>query len=144
MKILRVDELPLDAIAPLIAESESEDFRFLTRLRDDWLSGENRFDAPGEALFIARVGNRVVGVCGLNRDPYADSDRIGRVRRLYVAKDQRRAGVARALLARVIAAANDGFLTLHVRTSNPEAQQFYEACGFRPNAGSGHTHLLVL
>src|SRR5262249_23887642 len=44
---------------------------------DDWESGANRFDGPGEVLFEARVGSRLVGICGLDRDPYAQWAEIG-------------------------------------------------------------------
>jgi hypothetical protein len=66
----------------LIAESE---LRFVRRLADDWVSVANRFDRPGEALFVARLPGQVVGVRGLNVDPYTAEPGVGRVRHLYVA-----------------------------------------------------------
>src|SRR5712692_9919279 len=58
----------LAALAALIAEGGQSGSRFVGRLATEWDSGANRFDKPGEALFVARVDGRPVGVCGLNVD----------------------------------------------------------------------------
>ncbi|WP_256549388.1 hypothetical protein [Photobacterium sp. CCB-ST2H9] len=44
-----MEELPND-IQDLIAESKSDDFRFLVRLKDDFQSGANQFDGKGKFL----------------------------------------------------------------------------------------------
>jgi ribosomal protein S18 acetylase RimI-like enzyme len=143
--IRRVRDLAPDDLADLAAESERSGFRFVRRLLDEWVAGVNRFDRPGEALFVAFVGGRVVGVCGLNLDPYDAGPRVGRVRRLYVLSTHRRAGVGRRLVMEVIAAARGAFDRLRLRTDNPEATRFYERLGFRPCAGVGDcTHVLEL
>src|SRR2546423_527345 len=69
--IERLSNLQPECLATLIAESERGGLRFVRRLADEWTSGANRFDRPGEALFLARSGDDVIGVCGLNIDPYA-------------------------------------------------------------------------
>ena len=99
--INKIKELDLSALDELRTESSNEGYRFIGRLCDEWVSGTNRFSAPGEALFVAAVGGQVVGVCGLNSDPYAHDPRIGRVRRLYVSRAHRHSGVGRALLEAV-------------------------------------------
>ena len=112
---------------------------------DEWADRTNRFDRPGEALFGARVGERLVGVCGLNVDPYAGDDRIGRVRHLYVLVSFRRRGVGRQLVARVIESARDRFDSLRLRTDNEAAARLYVAMGFRAGAERGEfTHILEL
>src|SRR5438876_6602699 len=82
--IERLHDLPVDGLDGLLAESEQAGIRFVRRLVEEWSSGANRFDRPGEALFGARVGGQWVGVCGVNVDPYAAEERVGRVRHLYV------------------------------------------------------------
>ncbi|XEC93028.1 hypothetical protein AB6A23_16775 [Paenibacillus tarimensis] len=57
----------------------SEGFRHLKRLVNDYETGVNKIDKEGEALFIAYQNGNIVGVCGLNRDPYANCDEVGRV-----------------------------------------------------------------
>jgi ribosomal protein S18 acetylase RimI-like enzyme len=134
-----------DHIAILVALSEGEGYTFLMRLEDEWRTGSNRFDAAGENLFVARMGDNVVGVCGLNIDPYAGDPGVGRVRHLYVAPPFRRQGVGSALVERtVLQARAAAFERLRLRTSNQAAAAFYEACGFRRGGGPSWTHELVL
>jgi GNAT superfamily N-acetyltransferase len=144
--IERVRDLPGGALDALIAESERAGLGFVRRLVEDWTAGRNRFDRPGEALFVARRDGRIVGVSGLNVDPFSAGDRVGRVRHLYVLVDCRRQGVGRRLVAEVIAAAREAFDVLRLRTGNPAAALFYEALGFRPaEAGmTDATHHLAL
>ncbi|HEY9661636.1 MAG TPA: GNAT family N-acetyltransferase [Allocoleopsis sp.] len=119
-------------------------FRAIDRLITDWETGANRFDRPEEALFIARQGDRILGVCGLNHDPYIDSNQIGRVRRLYVMQDSLRQGIGRTLVHQVIEVAKLSFDRLHVRTTNPIAAQFYQSLGFMPYHDESATHTLNL
>jgi GNAT superfamily N-acetyltransferase len=134
---------PPEALAPLIAESEREGWRFVRRLAEEWARGANRFDRPGEALFVARAGASVIGVCGLNADPYAANGAVGRVRRLYVLRAYRGQGVGRRLVQAVVAAAAGRFRTLRLRTASPKAARLFERLGFQPVAGvADSTHIL--
>lgn len=143
--IERCDGARLVGLEALLAESEQAGLRLVRRLVDEWASGANRFDQPGEALFTARIGGRIVGVCGLNIDPYAEAPAVGRVRHLYVLQAQRRLGVGRALVAAVLDAARGRFRCVRLRTTNPAAARLYESLGFRPSAGQPDcTHLLEL
>ena len=129
----------------LLTESEREGLRLVRRLVDEWTTSTNRFDHPGEALFAARVGERLVGVCGLNVDPYAGQPEVGRVRHLYVFAAYRRLGVGRLLVEAVLEAARGRFGLLRLRTANPAAARLYESLGFRPAAGRPDcSHLLEL
>ena len=129
ISIAKITDLDLTSLQTLRAESSAEGFRFMERLCEEWVSGVNRFDAPGEALFLAVADDQVVGACGLNRDPYTRSPRTGRVRRLYVLPAHRSSGVGSALLEAVIANARGHFDWLRVRTE--AACHFYTARGFR-------------
>ena len=141
--INKVTELDTAVLQQLCAESSQEGFRFMDRLREEWASGANRFDGTGEALFLAVKDGQVVGVCGLNRDPYAHDVRIGRVRRLYVLRSHRHGGVGRSLLEAVIAHAREHFDVLRVRTE--AASDFYTARGFRRDMSDAEaTHVLKL
>jgi GNAT superfamily N-acetyltransferase len=143
--IERLTGSPAERVAGLVAESERHGLRFVRRLADEWATGANRFDRPGEALFVARIGDRVVGVCGLNIDPYAAEPKVGRVRHLYVLSGQRRLGVGRLLVSEVIEAARGRFDRLRLRSQNPVAAQFYEALSFRPSVGTDDsTHVMML
>ena len=145
VSIERVTRLSVFELTPLMVESRQAGLRLLERLLDEWLRGGNRFNRPGEALWIAREDRRVVGVCGLNIDPYVNSRRVGRVRRLYVSMARRRRGIGRQLVERLITAARGTFGQLRLRTSNPAAARFYETLGFRRLVGGVQfTHVLNL
>jgi ribosomal protein S18 acetylase RimI-like enzyme len=131
IRIEHLHDLPSDRLAELLAASEQEGFRFLCRLVQEWADDTNGFSRPGEALFIASVSGRVVGICGINADPYTAERRVGRVRHFYVLPAFRRRGIGRRLIQEVITAARGMFDRLRLRTENPAAVRFYEALGFR-------------
>ncbi|MGG5889534.1 GNAT family N-acetyltransferase [Falsiroseomonas sp. HC035] len=129
LRVERIVALP-DGFEDLAADATAAGHRMLDVLREDWHAGTLRFDGWGEALFAAHVGQALVGVCGLTRDPYLSKDRVGRVRRLYVRRAARRAGAGRALVEAVAAQAlGCGYPRLRVRAP-VSAFAFYEACGF--------------
>lgn len=143
LRIERITVLPAD-LGDLIRLSLRDDFRALQRMREDWVSGSNRFDRPGEALFEARVGSRLIGLCGLNRDPYMQAPKVGRVRHLYVHPDFRRRGVGRLLVSKIVECASRSFVRVRLRTSGADADQFYVAIGFRRVVGEPNaTHEML-
>jgi GNAT superfamily N-acetyltransferase len=145
MRIERLIEAAPNVFDDLIAESERAGYRFVRRLADEWVSGANRFDRPGEALFAAWMEARLIGACGLNVDPYSPLPGVGRVRHLYVVVDYRRLGVGRRLVERVMDAARGRFERLRLSTQNPAAARLYERLGFERRAGApDHTHLMEL
>jgi len=131
LTIVPLSELPVDGLSELVEESERTGFRFVQRLVDEWQAGANRFDCPTETLLAAMLEANLVGVCGLNVDPYAADGRIGRVRHLYVLASQRRHGVGQQLVEEIIRRATGHFDVLRLRTQNPQAAVFYERLGFR-------------
>ncbi|MBD7971056.1 GNAT family N-acetyltransferase [Paenibacillus sp. Sa2BVA9] len=82
--IAKVKHLDTHKLMQLVDESKSEGFFHLERLVTDYGTGTNTFDKNGEALFLVLKNSEIVGVCGLNQDPFSDSKKVGRVRRLYV------------------------------------------------------------
>ena len=129
--IRRLDDLPPDRFAPLLIESEASGYRFLRRVNDEWASGVNRFRRPGEALLAAEIEGRLVGVCGLNVDPYLDDPRIGRVRNVYVLAECRGRGIGRRLVEQAITAARGHFDRLRLRGEEAGPARLYESLGFR-------------
>jgi len=144
-RIERLKGSPADCLGALIAESEQYGLRFVRRLADEWSSGANRFDRPGEVLLVARIAGHIVGVCGLNVGPYAAVPSIGRVRHLYVLTAHRRIGVGRQLVSEIIHSARGQFDSLHLRTQSVVAAQLYERLGFRRCVGvPDRTHVMDL
>jgi ribosomal protein S18 acetylase RimI-like enzyme len=142
--IERLSDLPPGCLDGLVADSEGHGLSLVRRLVEEWRSGANRFDRPGEALFVARCDGRVVGACGLNVDPYAGRDDVGRVRHLYVLTVDRRLGIGERLVTEVIAVARGRFDRLRLRTTNPVAARLYERLGFRRSETSDASHLMDL
>jgi len=141
VRIERLDTLP--DLTRLVEGSERAGTRFVRRLVEEWASGANRFDRPGEALFAAWLDGGLVGVCGLNIDPYAAAAGVGRVRHLYVLAAHRRHGVGEQLVGAIVAAARGRFHTLRLRTTNPAAARLYERLGFRATGDVADcTHVL--
>jgi GNAT superfamily N-acetyltransferase len=139
----RLTDLTPEQLAAPIAESEAQGLGFVRRLADEWVSGANRFDLTGEALFAVRDAADIVAVGGLNVDPYAADARIGRVRHLYVLTPHRRRGLGARLVTEIIAMARGHFHTLRLSTSNPEAARLYERLGFQRRADLARcTHIM--
>ena len=51
----RLIEASPDLLDAMVAESEGAGCRFVRQLADEWASGTNRFDRPGEVLFAAHL-----------------------------------------------------------------------------------------
>jgi Predicted acyltransferase len=130
--------LLLEAITPaepgfiaLKAESLRQNLNMLHRLEENWLRGENRFNAPGEKLLGAFNNGKLVGICGLNRDPFSVHTRAGRIRHFYINEANRGKGIGQQLLTAVILEAGIWFDFLN--TNAPEsAWRFYGKHGFVP------------
>ena len=134
--------LPAD-IRGLLETSEAEGHNLVRRLVEEWDDGSNRFDRPGETIFEARVGLRLVGVGGLNRDPYLDDPDVARIRHVYVAPDVRHTGVGRALVQALVENARHRFKRVRLRTTTPHGSAFYIAIGFEPIDEPAGTHQIV-
>lgn len=120
-------------------EAVSEGFGMITRLREEWQSGANRFVREGEVLLGAFRENRLLGIGGLNRDPYINDPRVGRLRHLYVMKDERRAGIGSSLVERILWHATANFDSVRLWTDR--AALFYDHLGFDRVDGLKVTHV---
>jgi hypothetical protein len=61
-------ELPVPGIEQMRTEAGCEGYDFLDTLVEDWASGENRFDGPGEILCGHIDHGQLVAVGGLTRE----------------------------------------------------------------------------
>lgn len=127
-------------LGDLVDLAEAEGHEFVARTKSQWASGANRFDQKGEAFFVAYGDSSVVGICGLNSDPYLNDSAVGRLRHLYVHPSHRRAGMAEALVTRCLGFAVGRFDRVRLRTSNPAADALYRSMGFTPVLDSSATH----
>lgn len=132
------------AFAPILADAERAGGPFMLRVRDEWLSGVQRFDGPGEFLLGAFMGDRLVALGGVSRDPYHPEPGLGRVRHIYVLEDLRRQGIGRALMEAIVARARDHFDILRLRTRSAGAAALYESIGFVAHRADDETHRIAL
>lgn len=128
----------------LVEASVRDGRRMLVRLVADYDAGTNRFDRPGERLVVARREGRLIGIVGLNVDPFLDDARVARIRRLFVDPAERRRGVARALIQALLVDASVCFDRVRVRAGTAEAGPFYDALGFERVDEADATHALGL
>ena len=89
IQIRRLNELPSD-FEELVAESQEQGHDFIRKMKVDWDAGKNRFQLENEVLFgLFDSQDRMLGVGGVNVDPYANDPSIGRVRHVYVLQEYR-------------------------------------------------------
>jgi GNAT superfamily N-acetyltransferase len=136
-------ELPVSGLERLHSEARDEGYRFIDTLVEEWVSGKNRFDAPGEALCGHLDQGLLVAVGGLNVDPFAGHPDVGRIRRVYVRHTWRNRGVGQALVTALLDEARNHFRCVHLRAENMEAARLYERMGFVPISSPTATHMLV-
>ncbi len=120
--------------------ARDEGLGFVQRTLDEWRSGSNRFDRHGEAFLTAHQAERIVGICGLNIDPFANDPSLGRIRHLYVAPRVRHRGIGRLLVAACLERAEGTFDTVRLRTFDRDAAAFCTAIGFTTFAKPDATH----
>jgi predicted acetyltransferase len=141
-RIIRLE--PFD-IQPILIDSIEDGHHFVERLNNEYYSGTNCFDKPGEALYLARIDNEIAGIGGLNQDPYIKDKDFGRVRHLYVLRKFRRRGVGKAILSEIINEAIKHYKILGLRTYNDVAGEMYCSNGFiKGDKFERMTHYLML
>jgi GNAT superfamily N-acetyltransferase len=129
LSVFRIRELPQD-IGELSVPAAGEALQFVTRLVEEFQSGENRFTGQGEALFEVRLAGKLVAIGGLNIDPYVSDRSVGRVRRTYVHPAHRSRGIGRLLLETIENHARGRFEMLRLRPESEAASRFYIRAGF--------------
>ncbi|MEM8778035.1 MAG: GNAT family N-acetyltransferase [Cyanobacteria bacterium P01_G01_bin.49] len=139
INISRISEIQSGAINHLVEESLSQGFQCLQRLILDYRSGFNCFDKSGEVLLTASVQGAVVGIGGLNRDPYFNDSNVGRVRHLYVKSMWQRRGIGHLLVNSLIYEAHQHYRLLTLRTNMAAADKFYQKLGFKTQPRWEHT-----
>jgi GNAT superfamily N-acetyltransferase len=130
MQINKVTSLKTDELKNIIDDSLSDGYKFVKRLVDEFENGSNKFDKNGESLYVAIDGDDIIGVGGLNIDPYREESDVGRVRHLYVLRKNRGHGVGKKLLRIIIEEAQKHFRILTLSTDNPIADKLYRDAGF--------------
>src|SRR5271155_2445404 len=124
--------LPIPGIEQLHAQAKEDGYNFIDTLVDEWASGANRFQAPGEILCGHLDHGQLVAVGGLTIDPFTSESHTGRIRRVYVRSAWRNKGIGRALVSTLIEEARKNFRHVRLRAENASAARLYERMGFAP------------
>jgi GNAT superfamily N-acetyltransferase len=130
MIIERVTSLDNYGLSRLLALSKSEGYKFVQKLYDEYFDGTNRFNQNGESLFLAKSKDEILGIGGLNIDPYLNDTNIGRVRHLYLLPEWRCKGIGKELLITIIEESRTHFESITLYTDNPIADKLYTNFGF--------------
>ena len=130
MRIERISEIS-DSVLDLAAVARNEGYKNIDTLTREYRSGLNRFRDAGEGLFGVVEDGRLLGIGGLNVDPYENSWEVGRVRRLYVHPASRRDGVASLLMREIEALATQNFSRVQLFTTSSTARRFHTSLGYR-------------
>ncbi|MCQ6335283.1 MULTISPECIES: GNAT family N-acetyltransferase [Bacillus] len=129
----------------LVQDSEEEGFNFLIRLINEYKNKINTFNKTGECLYGIFQGDMLIGVGGLNEDPYTKDNKIGRLRRFYISKDFRRIGLGNLLLNQLLCHAEKYFEVIVLHADTKEGDAFYTANGFvKEELYKGSSHYKVL
>lgn len=126
----------------LVQESKEEGFNFLIKLINEYESKRNTFSNTGECLYGIFRGDTLIGIGGLNQDPYTKDNKIGRLRRL---KDYRRIGLGKLLLKKLLRHAEKYFHVVVLHSDTKQGEEFYSANGFvKIGNYKGSSHLIRL
>lgn len=140
--VLELDE-DASGLDTLAAASVSEEYVFLRRLQSEWRSGDNRFNKPGEFLLGATATGRVVGICGVNQDPYTTDLSVARLRHLYVEPGYRNNRIGFRLVEACLGSARLNFRKIRLRMARDDTEKFYCALGFVPADSNDASHEML-
>ena len=138
--VLIAGQLP-EGLQALKVEALADGHRHIDRLINDFQSGKDRFDRPGEALVAAYLDGQLVGIGGVTQEPIDPTGHSLRMRRLYVALAARRQGIAQALARTLLDHALTTTRSIRVHAGNPDAAAFWEAQGYVPAEGQAWSHV---
>ncbi|HDR4428658.1 TPA: GNAT family N-acetyltransferase [Bacillus cereus] len=130
MHIQQIENLMKYEFKYLVQESKEEGFKFLQKLINEYENELNTFNKSGECLYGIFQGEKLMGIGGLNADPYTENNKIGRLRRFYIAKDYRRIGLGKLLLNKLLSHAEKYFKVVVLHTDTKQGDVFYTANGF--------------
>lgn len=143
LQIKKVSDLNNHNIYALLECSVVEGYRFIKRLINEYDNETNRFDKNGEVLFVIELDDQVIGIGGLNIDPYLNNDTVGRIRHIYIEPKHRRKKIGKQLVELLLDEAKKHFKGVRLYTENPLADQLYQMVGFEKVEGQNKASHII-
>lgn len=116
MEIKAILDLDLTALEILISSSEKEGFNFVSRLKNDWKNNTNRFNKTNEKLYTISINNLLIGIGGINNNPYNEDRNVGRIRHFYILPKYRQKGIGKHFIQFLLEENRMKYETLSLRT----------------------------
>ncbi|MEI6352757.1 MAG: GNAT family N-acetyltransferase [Candidatus Nomurabacteria bacterium] len=139
-EIIEIKDSNILEIQEIANETSQDNYNFVQRTIDEWKNNTNKFSKIGEKLWGIIIDNKIIGIGGLNKDPFIEDEKVGKVRHIYISKQYRGFGLSKILLNLIIEKAKENFTTLRLSTNNPIASSVYESLGFKKVEGIKVTH----
>ena len=141
-RVVEINDSNIPLLQKMAEESKKSGEGIIERTINEWISGKNKFGKVGENFWGLMVDNEIIGIGGLNQDPYLNDPKVGRVRHVYIMKKYRGQGLSRVLLNLIINLAKKHYTTLRLATNNPIAASLYESLGFEKVDEFKVTHII--
>jgi GNAT superfamily N-acetyltransferase len=120
----------------LMKDAEADGHRHMGRLASEFDATPAMF----HAIFAAYIEGNLAGLGAITDEPEPMTTPAWRMRRLYVHRQFRRRGAARAIAVALLQEAAHEVRMVTVNAGNGHAARFWEQMGFCPVDGRGWTH----
>ena len=78
IEVKKISDFKEVDVSKLIQESEKEGYRFVTRLKEEYEDGTNRFSEQGEALYGVWEDKELVSIGGLTKNTITTEETISK------------------------------------------------------------------
>ena len=140
--VVEINDSNISSLQKMVEESKQSGEGIVGRTVDEWISGKNKFSKEGEKFWGLMVDNEIIGIGGLNQDPYLNDPKVGRVRHVFIMKKYRGQGLSIVLMNLILDLAKKHYTTLRLATNNPIAASLYESLGFEKINEVKATHII--
>jgi GNAT superfamily N-acetyltransferase len=130
IEVKKISDFKEVDVSKLIQESEKEGYRFVTRLKEEYEDGTNRFSEQGEALYGVWEDKELVSIGGLTKNTITTEEQSARLYRFYTLPEYRRKGIGSELFKAISENAKGKFKEITTKTESAKADAFYRANGF--------------
>ncbi len=130
--IKKITDIRSAGLDEILTESKECGYGMIERLITEWESGITDFSNKNEAYFAYEEYGKILGIGGINEEPYLRIKEYGRMRHLYVLKTWRHRGIGKEIVRATIEFAKAYYELVTLMTpKDGSADAFYESIGFK-------------